>query len=34
MMMESGKANRARAVGTVIGIILLIVAVLWKKLSR
>lgn len=28
------KANRARAIGMVIGIIILMLAVLWKRLSR
>jgi hypothetical protein len=28
------KANKARAIGTVIGIVVLGIAVLWKRLSR
>lgn len=28
------KANRARAVGMVIGIVILVIALLWKRLSR
>jgi uncharacterized membrane protein YccC len=28
------KASRARAIGTVIGIVLLVVALLWKRLRR
>jgi hypothetical protein len=27
-------ANRARAIGTVIGIVILVIALLWKRLSR
>jgi hypothetical protein len=28
------KANKARAIGMVIGIVVLVIAVLWKRLSR
>jgi hypothetical protein len=28
------KANQARAIGTVIGIVVLVIALLWKRLSR
>ena len=28
------KANRARAIGMVIGIVVLVIALLWKRLSR
>jgi hypothetical protein len=28
------KANRARAIGMVIGVVVLVLAVLWKRLSR
>jgi hypothetical protein len=28
------KANKARTIGMVIGIVVLVIAVLWKRLSR
>jgi hypothetical protein len=30
----SEKANRARAIGMVIGIVILVIALLWKRLLR
>jgi hypothetical protein len=30
----TGKANRARAIGMVIGIVVLVIALLWKRLLR
>jgi hypothetical protein len=33
-MITMEKANRARAIGMVIGIVVLALAVLWRRLSR